>query len=282
MRGVTRKSAPARERQARPVWRRVMARCLPVGAPVVLACCLMGWAVMSGAAKTQWNDLSEEFTALTADAGLSVEQVLVSGRNRTDRQTLIDALGIDVGEAMLALQIDVARERVAALPWIRDVTVERRLPNTLVVSLVERRPLALWQHDGEITVVDAQGEIIDGARPAEFAELMLVVGDDAPGHAAELLAVMARVPNLKERVAAAVRVGERRWNLRLDDGIDIQLPEDGLEQAWLALADMDRTEQLLARDVQAVDLRFPDRFVVRLTPDARARMEHEETEGEDT
>jgi len=283
MRGMTRKkTTTSRERQVQPVWRQAVMRCLPVGLPALLALGLSAWAVAGGAAAKHWDAVGDSVTRATAEAGLRVDQVLVSGRERTDRQTLIDALGIDIGEPMLAVDIATARERVAVLPWIRDVTVERRLPDTLVVTLAERRPLALWQHDGEITVVDTQGEVIPGARPAHFPELMLVVGQDAPGHAAELLAVMARVPDLQERVAAAVRVGERRWNLRLDDGIDIQLPEDGLEQAWLTLADMDRTEQLLARDVQAVDLRFSDRLVVRLTPDARERMNHEAVEGEDT
>ena len=271
-----------RERQPVPVWRAVLLRCLPVGLPVLIAGGLMTFAVVSGAAERNWATLRSDAVNLTADAGLSVEQVLVAGRDRTDRQSLVDALGIDLGVPMLTIDIETARERVDALAWVRDVAIEKRLPDTLVVTLVERRPLALWQNDGAVTVVDAEGNVIDGAKPSDFSELMLVVGPDAPGHAAELLSVMEGIPDLQQRVAAAIRIGERRWNLRLDDGIDIQLPERDLDSAWVALADLDRTEQLLARDVQAVDLRFPDRLVLRLTPDARARMALEAIEGEDT
>ena len=273
---------PKRERQSMPVWRAVLMRCLPLGIPILLATGLMAFAVISGSAERNWQTLHSEAAGLLADAGLSVDQVLVTGRNHTDRQSLVDALGIGLGDPMLTLDIETARARIASLAWVRDVAIEKRLPNTLVVILVERRPLALWQNDGAVTVVDAEGNIIDGAKPTDFAELMLVVGPDAPGHAAELLSVMEGVPDLQQRVAAAIRVGERRWNLRLDDGIDIQLPELDLNSAWVALADLDRTEQLLARDVQAVDLRFPDRLVLRLTPDARARMELEAIAGEDT
>lgn len=273
---------PKRERQPMSVWRAVVMRCLPLGIPVLLATGLMTFAVVSGSAEQNWQTLRNEAVALSADAGLSVEQVLVTGRDRTDRQSLVDALGIDLGQPMLTIDIETARARIDSLAWVRDVAIEKRLPDTLVVTLVERRPLALWQNEGAVTVVDAQGNIIDGAKPTDFAELMLVVGPDAPGHAAELLSVMEGVPDLAQRVAAAIRVGERRWNLRLDDGIDIQLPELDLDSAWVALADLDRTEQLLARDVQAVDLRFPDRLVLRLTPDARARMELEAIAGEDT
>jgi cell division protein FtsQ len=270
------------ERQPGPAWRAALLRWLPVGLPLVLAAGLSTYAVTSGAVARNWQELHGEAIALSADAGLSVERVLVSGRNRTDRQSLVDALAIEIGEPMLSIDIETSRERVAALAWVRDVSIEKRLPNTLVVSLVERRPLALWQNEGAVSVVDAEGNVIDGAKPNDFAELMLVVGPDAPGHAAELLSVMEAIPDLKSRVAAAIRIGERRWNLRLDDGIDIQLPEQDLQSAWIALADLDRTEQLLARDVQAVDLRFPDRLVLRLTPDARARMELEAIGGEDT
>ena len=282
MRRLIPKRTPSRERQPQAVWKAGLRRCLPLGIPVLLAVGLSSWAIANGSLRERWMDLETSFTQFTAEAGLSVQTVMVSGRERTDRQSLIDALGIEIGEAMLALDIALARERIAVLPWVRDVTIERQLPDRLVVTLVERRPLALWQNDGEISVVDAEGHVIDGARPSEFARLLLVVGQDAPGHAAQLLAVMERVPELRRRVAAAMRIGQRRWNLRLDDGIDIQLPEDDLEQAWLALADMANTEQLLARDVQAVDLRFPARLVVRLTPDARARMDLEEIDGEDT
>ena len=274
--------APARERGPAMLWRRHLLRALPVGLPLLVALVLGGWVVLGGIGQQRIDAAARIFDAVTADAGLSVERVLVDGRVRTDRQSLIDALGVDVGAPILGVEIATARARVGALPWIREVTVERRLPDTLLVRIVERRPLAVWQNGGSVAVVDVDGQVIDGARPRDFPELLLVVGPDAPVMAADLLAVMARTPDLSTRVTAAVRVGSRRWNLKLDDGIEVQMPEEDLAGAWTMLVDLDRSEQLLARDVQSVDLRLPDRLVLRLTPDAQARMALAEVEGEDT
>ena len=153
---------------------------------------------------------------------------------------------------------------------MREATVERRFPKAIFVRLIERAPLALWQRKGEFEVVDSAGVVIDGARADGFAGLPVIVGDDAPRHAASLLAVMASEPALSTRVKAAVRVGGRRWNVRLDNGIDVQLPEEGVAAAWHRLAEFDRRHRLLARDIVAVDLRLPDRLVVRRAPAASA------------
>lgn len=273
---------PARERGAALLWRRRLLRALPVGVPVTLAFGLAAWLVVGGIAAERMARAEALFDEVTADAGLTVSRVLVAGRERTDRQSLVDALGIGIGEPILGVEIETARERVAALPWVREVTIERYLPDAIVVTVVERRPLAIWQNEGAFHVVDADGQVIDGAHARDFPELLVVVGPDAPRSAADLLAVMERTPDLRIRVAAAVRVSDRRWNLKLDDGIEIQLPENDLASAWTMLVELDRKEQLLARDVQTVDLRLPDRLVLRLTPDAQARMTQEEVEGEDT
>lgn len=274
--------SPARERGAAMIWRRRLRRVLPVGLPVLAAAALAGWVMLGGIAQQRLDAAAVVFDDIAAEAGLTVERVLVQGRLRTERRSLIEALDVEVGQPILGVEIDTVRARIAALPWIREVTVERRLPDTLLVRVIERRPLAIWQNEGSIAVVDVDGNVIDGARPQDFPELLLVVGPDAANTAADLLAVMTRTPDLSTRVAAAVRVGERRWNLKLDDGIEVQLPEEDLADAWAMLVDLDRAEQLLARDVQTVDLRLPDRLVLRLTPDAQARMARSQVEGKDT
>ena len=274
--------SPARDRGAAALWRRRLLRALPAGLPLLTALALAGWVVLGGIGEQRMDAAARIFDDVAADAGLTIERVLVDGRVRTDRQALIDVLSVEIGAPILGVEIATVRARIGGLPWIRDATVERRRPDTLLVRIVERRPLAIWQNEGSISVVDVDGQVIAGARPRDFPELLLVVGPDAPTMAAELLAVMARTPDLSTRVTAAVRVGGRRWNLKLDDGIEVQLPEEDLADAWTMLVDLDRAEQLLARDVQSVDLRLPDRLVLRLTPDAQARMALAEVEGEDT
>jgi hypothetical protein len=145
-------------------------------------------------------------------------------------------------------------------------TTDRRLPDTLYVRLVEKRPLALWQHDGRLQLIDDTGAVIPVPRLDRFAKLPLVVGADAASHAADLLAMLAKEPDLAARVTAAVRVGGRRWNLRLDGRIDVLLPADDAATAWAALAHLERSSAILEREVEAIDLRLPDRLVVRLLP----------------
>ena len=250
--------------------------------PVALIAVFLSAVWTTGHPREAWHDLLQAAVETSRNAGFQVRHVLVSGREKTDRQTLIEALGIEIGEAMFTIDLVAARDRVSTLAWIRDVSIRRRMPDAIVVELVERRPLAIWQNEGELFVVDSGGEVISGARSADHPGLFLVVGHGAPDAAAELLAVMNRTPDLAGRILAAVRVGERRWNLRLDGGIDVQFPEDGLKDAWNALAEMTRRGELFSRDVVTIDLRLPDRLVVRLTPEARERLEHEMTEGEDT
>ncbi len=164
---------------------------------------------------------------------------------------------------------------------MRGATVERRLPSAIHVRLIERRPLALWQHQGRISVVDQGGEVIPGAQPKAFTRLPLVVGKDAPDHAAELLAMLDSEPELRTRVSTAVRVGGRRWNLSLDGGIDVRLPERDPAAAWAELARIQREHDVFGRDVVIIDLRMPDRLIVRTAPDA-APVGERRGAGEDT
>ncbi|HVH82338.1 MAG TPA: cell division protein FtsQ/DivIB, partial [Stellaceae bacterium] len=141
----------------------------------------------------------------------------------------------------------------------------RRLPGTLYVHLIERRPLAVWQHDGKQELVDRDGTVIPVTDLSRFAKLPTVVGDDqARRGAAQLLDLLANEPQLAARVTAAVLVGDRRWNVRIDNLIDVMLPEDDMSGAWAKLAQLERVNRILQRDVEAIDLRLPDRLVMRV------------------
>jgi cell division protein FtsQ len=224
----------------------------------------MAWRTGWLAAETQ--QLVEFVHGQSAELGLAVSDVLVEGRLRSERTTVLDALDVERGSAILAFQPETARKRLEALPWVRSARVERRLPDKIFVRLVERQPMAIWQRGGEFAVIDTEGQEIAGAAPGEFTELPLVVGKGANTGARQLLAMLASEPDLAERVRAAVRVSERRWNLRLDAGIDVQLPEDDPAKAWAQLARIQRTQGVLERDIVTIDLRLPDRLVVRMAP----------------
>lgn len=204
--------------------------------------------------------------AATGALGLKVREILVEGRNRVPAPTVMATLGLRRGAPILGVGVDALRTQLEAIPWVESAVVERRLPDTIYVRLTERQPLALWQHDGHFSVIDAKGVVVQD-EVGEFAHLPIVVGDDAPAHAEALLLLLATEPDLQKRVAAAIRVGGRRWNLKLDNGIDVRLPEDDAASAWSRLAELERDHQLLSRDVVAVDLRLPDRLIVRVGAD---------------
>ena len=212
-------------------------------------------AAMAGAARAGAIGLS-------ADAGLILREVSVTGRVETPPDAVLAALRGGRGAPLVTIDPEAARARIEAIGWVRRAVVERRFPDTVFVRLVERRPLALWQRKGKFLVIDRDGVVITSARPRDFSSLPVIVGDDAPANAAGLIAAMATEPKLSARVKSAVRVGGRRWNLRLDNGIDVRLPENGVAEAWRRLAEFDRRHRLLARDITAVDLRLPDRLVV--------------------
>ncbi len=258
----TEKSRP--RHGATPLWRRPGAL-LKGGAVLgfVLTVGALSWAWADGRLSGTYVRVRAGLLDASAAAGLVTSEVFVVGREKTSRVALIEALGVTLGEPMLAFDAEAARNRIEALGWVRAAVVERRFPDIIFLRIVERKPLALWQRAGQLLVIGRDGVVIEGAAPAQFSLLPVIVGDDAPAHAAPLLSVLASEPGLNQRVAAAVRVGGRRWNLRFDNGIDVEMPEQDLAGAWRRLAEFERTYQLLARDITAIDLRLPNRLVVR-------------------
>lgn len=176
------------------------------------------------------------------------------------------AIRLARGAPILTFDLDAARRRVEALAWVHRASVERILPNTVLLNVEERQPAALWQHNGKFALIDDEGEVILNSGLRRFSDLVVVVGKDAPLHASELLELLAAAPELMPMVKAAVWVGGRRWNLRLKGEIDVRLPEEDPAAAWVRLAEYEKAHRLLERDVQVLDLRAPDRLIVRKAP----------------
>jgi cell division protein FtsQ len=207
--------------------------------------------------------IADRALATSAALGFVVANIEVEGRETTDVRTIMAALNAQRGTPILGVSPSRAKQQLERLPWVRSATIERRLPGTLHVRLLERHPLAVWQHAGKHELIDRDGQVIAVGDLSRFARLPTVVGDDAARHAAKLIDMLAREPELAARVNAAVRVDERRWNLRIDNAIDVLLPEDKPGEAWTRLAALERSSSLLKRDILTVDLRLPDRLVVR-------------------
>lgn len=205
-------------------------------------------------------------------AGLQVSHVYVDGRSRSGLAEVRAAVGVEVGDPLLGIDLHAIKSRLEGLTWVDRASAARLLPNGLRVQILEREPIALWQRHGRFALVDRSGGIIEGvvsdpASAASYGHLRVLVGEHAPERAVRLFVLLSTEPELWARVAAATWVGERRWNVHLDNGIDVLLPEDRVIEAWRFLAARAREEALLERAIRVVDLRFlPERLRLQLDP----------------
>ncbi len=256
-------------RDARPsrwlFFRRRIRRALrPIGWSVAAAVLLIVSVTLMRGAQPGVMALRERIGRAT---NLTVADIQIEGRVMTPEKQLRHALGVEVGDSLLGFSLNDARARIERLTWVQHATVERRLPGSVVVQLTERRPFAVWQSAGKFVLIDRAGQPVAEQDPvkdaAAFSLLPLVVGPGAPEAAAALLDQLAGIPALKARVVAAVRVGERRWNLRLNSGTDVLLPEGQELAAMTRLMELQAAQAVMDRPLQTLDMRAPDRLVVR-------------------
>ena len=198
--------------------------------------------------------------------GMTVTDIVVEGARNTPPAMLRDALAVRTGDPVLSFVPEAARARLRDLAWIEDAHVERRLNGTVLVRVRERAPFAIWQNGGRFVIVDRDGRTVASDRLDAFGPLPLIVGPGAERHAAALYDVLREAPDVMARTQALVRVGDRRWNLRLHSGTDVMLPEGHEAAAINRLRDLQSRQALLDRPLQAVDMRLPDRLVLRPNP----------------
>lgn len=224
--------------------------------------------VRSVSSSSALETMRERIGGVAAVIGLRVQHIDIEGRTNTPEALLLKTLGLTKGEPILGFSLDRARQRIETLSWIKQATVERRLPNTIVVNIEERRPFAIWQDNGKFELIDRAGNVVGHKDIANFHNLPLVVGPGAPDAAAALIDALNARPTLQKYVVAAVRVGERRWNLLMSSGVNVMLPEGHEVVALDRLMQLQQGHDLLNRPLAAIDMRLPDRLVVRArTPD---------------
>ncbi|MGY5775499.1 cell division protein FtsQ/DivIB [Rhizobium sp. LEGMi135b] len=211
--------------------------------------------------------------ATTSAAGFAIEDVKVSGNDETSEIEILQLLGLDGTTSLVALNADAARQKIANLPWVQNVEVRKIYPRTVEVKLKERKAYAIWQHGSELSLIQKDGSVIAPLRDNKFAKLPLFVGRDAETAAASIDDQFAKWPDVRGHVKAFVRVAGRRWDLYLDNGVIIKLPEDNIDGALARLTKLDKDENLLERDIAAIDLRIDDRTAIELTPDAAVRRQ---------
>lgn len=211
--------------------------------------------------------------SITARTGFAIDEIRVSGNRETSEIDIFDRVGLDGWTSLVGFDVADARRRIESLPWVESATVRKVYPSTLEVRVVERMPFAIWQHGSLLSLIERDGRIIAPLTGALHVGLPLVVGAGAQDAAAGIVERIAAIPELSGRVRGFVRVSDRRWDLRLENDVTVKLPETGVDAALDELLALDLRHGLLSRDIVAVDLRFADRLVVRLSPDAAVARE---------
>lgn len=262
-RATQRAAQKANRRRAWPRWTGKAVRMAAVLLPLAGALGAGAWAWRDGAHLRMAEQVGAGLVRASMEAGLVVREVMVEGRSETNPDALMHALDIVRGSPILVFDPDRARVEIERLPWVAAAIVERRLPDTVFIRLTERRPMALWQHEGRLALIDVDGAVLTERDLGRYRDFPILVGPDAPKHGQELIALLRTQPMLNRRVEAAVRVGDRRWNLKLRNGVEVRLPETGLAEALRQLAELEEKHPLLERDVVAIDLRLPDRLVIQ-------------------
>ena len=218
--------------------------------------------------------LSDARNALANSAGFRITEVAINGRKQLSQDEVLAIGGVNGRSSLLFLDAAVVRDKLKANPWIADATILKLYPGRLQIDIVERTAFALWQQDGRLAVIAEDGAVLEPYVSRRFVTLPLVVGKGADTRARDFLALLDRYPQVRSVTKAAILVGERRWNLRLNDGLDIRLPENDVGNALAMLSKLDKEDRLFSRDITAVDMRLPDRLTVQLSEDAaKAREE---------
>ena len=217
--------------------------------------------------------LGDTRNAIANAAGFRITSVAINGRRQLSQDEVLAIGGVTGRSSLLFLDPEAVRDRLKADPWIAEATVLKLYPGQLQIDITERSAFALWQQDGRLSVIADDGAVLEPYVSRRFLKLPLVVGKGAETRARDFLALLARYPQVNAVTKAAIFVGERRWNLRLKDGLDVRLPENDVGNALASLSKFDKEDHLFSRDIVAVDMRLPDRLTVQLSDDAAKARE---------
>lgn len=263
-RKARRKSMTERMLEALPLTADQVHKLLTIGIGLLLLGLFWLIALFFGLPAMAWSEVS----TLAGRAGLQVAKVEVHGTEHMDELPVYNLALNEVDHSMLALDLQGLRGRIMTLGWVEDARISRRFPDTLVVNIVERKPTAVWQHEGRFNLIDGTGAVLEGVDARSIPNLPLVVGPDANHQTQALTRLMDAAPALKPTLMGATWVGDRRWDLKFKSGETLALPEGDAEAAaaLVNFARMDGVDRLLGRGIVRFDMRDPSRFVLRLPP----------------
>ncbi|WND01597.1 FtsQ-type POTRA domain-containing protein [Temperatibacter marinus] len=222
--------------------------------------------------------LKTEWINYTRDMGLVLENVAITGHHKTTRSQIQSVLDIDQGMPLVSMDLGAIRKRIEELPWVEQVALKRRYPNTLDIQIQERIPMALWQSEGVVSLVDEAGFILTRKNLESYTDLLLIVGENAHRNIAEISKIIESQAHLSSFVRSAVHVGNRRWDIHFMNGMRLRLPETTDQQEALSamahFAELQKSYDVLSREISVIDLRS-DKVILKLTPKGKRMMRRE-------
>jgi cell division protein FtsQ len=260
-----------RSGRARGIWS--LERKAPRGLGLALAATLILTAGVVGAVRGgQYQAFVAEHGRLgeylARKVGFGVSAVTISGIARLDQREVLALAGISPKNALPFFDVDAARAALMKAPLVASAGVRKLYPNRLVIDIVERGPVALWQRDGEVSIVSADGAALDELKDARLNDLPFVVGEGANKRLKEYLSLLDAAEELKDKIEAGVFVAQRRWNLHMKTGVEVKLPESDPVAAVATLVRLERASRILERSLLTLDLRTPGRAFARLSATA--------------
>jgi cell division protein FtsQ len=264
-----------RSRWASRIARFPLPRGIGIAGSILLLAGTLGYGAVEGQhvpAVINWFTNARDIAANSL--GFRIAAISLTGQKEVSREEVLTTAGVTGRASLLFLDADAARTRLMANPWIADAAVLKLYPDRLQITITERLAFALWQKDGRVSVIAADGTVLEPFVEDRYLGLPLVVGQGAERQAKDFLSIVDRYSDIRSMLRASILVAERRWDLRLANGIDVRLPDTNVEGALDRLVELDHDKKLLSRDIAMVDLRLPDRVTVRLS-DAAAQARDE-------
>lgn len=232
---------------------------------VILCVCLIltAWLWSAGTLQKASESLNEKWAIVAKDEGFLLQGILLEGRQNLDKKAIYDTIGAKVGDPISNVNAQQIQNRLEALPWVKAAAIERRLPDHLIIRIQERKPIALWQHDGRMDLLGEEGVMIPVPSLQPYHSLPQIVGMGADVHAPNFLHMLQKYKTIFPHTISLVRVAKRRWNLHLKNQVVVRLPEKNVEESLEKLKGLIEKKRILNSKVEIIDFRLPDRFVVR-------------------
>ena len=210
------------------------------------------------------SKLIEASSNIPITAGLIVREVIVEGRSKTKKSALLQALQVSEGDNILAINITEMQDRIKKLPWVKSARIERHFPNKISLTLFERTPMARWQTNRMLKLIDVDGDVIPRVDLTRFSNLPIIIGKNAPKIAGQILKTLSNEPHLFRRVKSLTLVSDRRWDVQLDNQINVHLPEKNPGKAWAHLATVEQGHNIFGDQVQGIDMRLENQLIIKI------------------